>query len=156
MERTPNSQDSKATLKDTTLTKSINCSKVFIFFINNIRSHLKITIGIQIMEPATLIGDFDACPGGCQKDDSSSKPVKSSKSALPDVEEFDSSSVVVEDVVNALKIAGGVIVRNFLGTEEIDRILKDVNPYLDADKPWDGKLSSSATLYGSLISDISS
>jgi hypothetical protein len=45
----------------------------------------------------------------------------------------------VDDIVNALKVSGGVIVHNFLGLQEIDRILEDVNPYLDADKPWDGK-----------------
>jgi hypothetical protein len=53
----------------------------------------------------------------------------------------------VEHIVNALKIAGGVIVRNFLDMEEIDRILKNVNPYLDADMPWDGNQSNSAILY---------
>jgi hypothetical protein len=67
-----------------------------------------------------------------------SQETKSSKSALPKVQEFESSSATVDDIVNALKISGGVIVRNFLGLEEIDQILKDLNPYLDADKPWDG------------------
>lgn len=94
------------------------------------------------MAPANLI-DADASP----KLDGGSKPVKSSKLPLPEVKEFDSSSATVDDVVNALKIAGGVIVRNFLDMEDIDRILKDVNPYLDSDKPWDGNQSNSATLF---------
>lgn len=67
------------------------------------------------------------------------EPVKSSKSTLPELKEFDSSLATVEDIVNALKIAGGVIVRNLLSLQEIDRILEDVNPFLDADKPWEGK-----------------
>jgi hypothetical protein len=106
------------------------------------------------MASASLIDEFDASPDDSRKFDGTSEPVKSSKSPLPDIEEFDSSSATVEDVVNALKIAGGVIVRNFLGMEEINRILKDVNPYLEADKPWDGKQSSPATLYRLLISDV--
>lgn len=93
---------------------------------------------IQTMAPATLIDESDAQPRGCRELDDAYQPVKSSKSPVPEVREFDSSSATVVEVVNALKIAGGVIVRNFLGMEEIDRILKDVNPYLEADKPWDG------------------
>jgi hypothetical protein len=101
------------------------------------------------MTSTTFIDEFDACLNGCRTSDGASKPVKSSKSPLPDVKEFHSSSASVEHVVNELKIAGGVILRNFLGMEEIDRILKDVNPYLDADIPWDGNQSNSATLYSS-------
>ncbi|CRG87157.1 putative protein YJR154W [Talaromyces islandicus] len=73
-----------------------------------------------------------------ESNDHDHKPVKSSKSPLPEVKDFDSSVATVEDIVNALKVAGGVIVRNFLGLQEIDHILEDVNPYLDADRPWDG------------------
>ncbi|OKL56437.1 hypothetical protein UA08_08161 [Talaromyces atroroseus] len=67
-----------------------------------------------------------------------SKKVQSSKSPIPKVQAFEGSAATVNDIVNALKLAGGVIVRNFLDLKDIDRILKDVNPYLDADKPWDG------------------
>jgi hypothetical protein len=106
------------------------------------------------MASASLINEFGASPDDSRRFDGTSEPVKSSESPLPDVKEFDSSSATVNDVVNALKIAGGVIMRNFLSVEEINRILKDVNPYLEADKPWDGKQSNSATSYRSLISDV--
>lgn len=105
------------------------------------------------MAPTTLTDEFDACSNGCHTLGDASESLKSSKSPLLDVKEFHSSSATVEHVVNALKIAGGVIVRNFLGMEEIDRILKDVNPYLDADMPWDGNQCHSATLYPSSKSD---
>lgn len=89
------------------------------------------------------MGDnLDVCPEGCSHSNSKSTEVKSSTSPLPDVQQFDSSVAVVDDVIKALKITGGVILRNFLGTEEIDQILSDVNPHLDADQPWgDGKRS---------------
>ncbi|RDW58182.1 hypothetical protein BP6252_13593 [Coleophoma cylindrospora] len=90
------------------------------------------------MAPATLINDFETYPGGCREFDGTSNPVKSSKSPLPDVKEFECSSATVDDIVSALKITGGVIVRNFLDLEDINRILEDVNPYLEADKPWGG------------------
>ncbi|KAJ5175039.1 uncharacterized protein N7482_000916 [Penicillium canariense] len=86
------------------------------------------------MAPATNSDVIDASSSG------PFKQVRSSKSAIPSVQEFEYSTATVNDIVNALKITGGVIVRNFLGREEIDRIMEDVNPYLDADKPWaDGK-----------------
>jgi hypothetical protein len=92
------------------------------------------------MSPANPVDELDA-----SLNDFGHKPVKSSKSPLPEVKEFDSPLATVEDIVNALKIAGGVIVRNFLSLQEIDRILEDVNPYLDSDKPWDGKQNEHIT-----------
>ena len=68
--------------------------------------------------------------------------IQSSNSPLPTVQVFERSSATVDDIVNALKLAGGVVVRNFLDLEDIDRILGDINPYLDSDKPWDGKCAS--------------
>jgi hypothetical protein len=92
------------------------------------------------MSPANPVDELDA-----SLNDFGHKPVKSSKSPLPEVKEFDSPLATVEDIVNALKIAGGVIVRNFLSLQEIDRILEDVNRYLDSDKPWDGKQNEHIT-----------
>lgn len=62
---------------------------------------------------------------------------------MPEVQEFEGASTTVDEVVDALKLAGGVIIRRFIGMQEIEAILNDVKPYLDADKPWDGKKSKS-------------
>ncbi len=94
------------------------------------------------MAPATLVDEVNVTSNGQCKLDGVSKPPKSSKSPLPEVKELDASSATVDDVVRCLKTAGGVVVRRFLGLEEIDRILEDVNPYLDEDKPWDGNEAS--------------
>ncbi|KAG0672147.1 hypothetical protein C6P40_003959 [Pichia californica] len=42
--------------------------------------------------------------------------------------------------INALKKDGVVIVKNFATYEDLDKSLEEVQPYLDADKPWEGKL----------------
>ncbi|KAF2121339.1 hypothetical protein BDV96DRAFT_594549 [Lophiotrema nucula] len=64
--------------------------------------------------------------------------VKSSKSPLPEVKEFDAATATIDDLVAALKVAGGVIIRNLLAQDELDNIEKDVRPWLEKDKPWDG------------------
>jgi hypothetical protein len=69
------------------------------------------------------------------------KEVKSSKSPLPEVKEFDATTVTVDELVDALKIAGGVIVRNLLTKEELDQIEADVRPWLEKDKPWEGMIA---------------
>ena len=66
------------------------------------------------------------------------KELKTSASPLPIVAEFDSSTVSVDDLVDALKVAGGVVVRGLLTQEELDQIERDVRPWLDQDTPWDG------------------
>ena len=67
------------------------------------------------------------------------KELKSSKSPLPEVKKFDAATVTVEELVDALKVAGGVIVRNMLRMEELNQIEADVRPWIDKDKPWEGK-----------------
>lgn len=42
--------------------------------------------------------------------------------------------------INALKKDGVVIVKNFATHQDLDNSLKEVQPYLDNDKPWEGKL----------------
>ncbi|KAJ9499880.1 hypothetical protein H2202_004870 [Exophiala xenobiotica] len=92
------------------------------------------------MATATLVDEYNVLStNGQGKLDRISKPLKSSKSPLPEVAELDSSSATADDVVKCLKVAGGVIVRNLLGSDEINRILEDVIPYLDEDQPWDGE-----------------
>jgi hypothetical protein len=66
------------------------------------------------------------------------KELKSSKSSLPEVKEFDAATATVEELVDALKVAGGVVVRNMLTKAEIDQIETDVRPWLEKDKPWEG------------------
>jgi hypothetical protein len=66
------------------------------------------------------------------------KELKSSESPLPEVMKFDAATVTVEELVDALKIAGGVIVRNLLTKDELDQIEADVRPWLEKDIPWDG------------------
>ncbi|OKL57048.1 hypothetical protein UA08_07369 [Talaromyces atroroseus] len=63
---------------------------------------------------------------------------KSSKSPIPPVLELDASTCTSADLVSALKVAGGVIVRNILTAEEIQQIESDVRPWLEQDKPWNG------------------
>ena len=95
------------------------------------------------MTIATDKDKLDLGAQGCRHSDGVSNKVKSSASPLPDVKEFDSSIAAVDDIVKALKITGGVILRSFLSAKEIDQIMDDVNPYLDADQPWgDGKVDN--------------
>ncbi|KAJ9139199.1 Phytanoyl-CoA dioxygenase family protein [Pleurostoma richardsiae] len=63
---------------------------------------------------------------------------KSSKSPLPPVLEFDAKTCTSAQLVDALKVSGGVIIRNMLAPEEIRQIEADVRPWLDKDVPWEG------------------
>jgi hypothetical protein len=64
-----------------------------------------------------------------------SNELKSSASPIPEVKEFDSATCTAEELVEAIKVAGGVIVRNLLTQEELDQMEKDVRPHLDKDVP---------------------
>ncbi|KIX03720.1 uncharacterized protein Z518_07273 [Rhinocladiella mackenziei CBS 650.93] len=63
---------------------------------------------------------------------------KSSKSLLPPVLEYDAATCTSSGLVTALKVSGGVVIRNFLTREETREIEADVRPWLDKDAPWDG------------------
>ncbi|EXJ86336.1 hypothetical protein A1O3_03287 [Capronia epimyces CBS 606.96] len=63
---------------------------------------------------------------------------KSSKSPVPPVYEFDARTCTATDLVEALKVSGGVVVRNMLKPEEVAQIDADVRPWLDQDVPWNG------------------
>ena len=65
--------------------------------------------------------------------------LKSPNSPLPKVQEFDAASATTDGVVNAIKVAGGVIVRNLVRREDVEHIERDVRPHLDKDTPWSGK-----------------
>ncbi|PMD33806.1 phytanoyl-CoA dioxygenase family protein [Hyaloscypha variabilis F] len=66
------------------------------------------------------------------------KSLKSSASPLPKVHSFNAATTTSDQLVHALKLAGGVIIRNFLSTEDTSQIEADVRPHLDADQPWKG------------------
>ena len=66
------------------------------------------------------------------------KELMRSISPLPEVKKFDATTVTVDEVVDALKVAGGVIVRNMLTMKELNQIEADVRPWLNKDKPWEG------------------
>lgn len=46
----------------------------------------------------------------------------------------------IESFINALKKDGIVVIKNFASNEDLDKSLEEVQPFLDADKPWEGKL----------------
>lgn len=50
------------------------------------------------------------------------------------------SSQPIQLFIDALKKDGLVVIENFATHEDLDQSLNEVQPYLDADKPWEGKL----------------
>ncbi|EMF14361.1 uncharacterized protein SEPMUDRAFT_115639 [Sphaerulina musiva SO2202] len=68
-------------------------------------------------------------------DDASATQRKSTKVPAVPVLQNDCE---VEDVVKALKIAGGCIIKNAVAHEHLDQIETDLRPYLNADIPWEG------------------
>ena len=64
--------------------------------------------------------------------------LKSPKSLLPPVLEYDAATCTSNDLVKTLKLSGGVIVRRILEPEDVQQIEADVRPWLDNDKPWNG------------------
>lgn len=66
--------------------------------------------------------------------------LKSPDSPLPEVKVFDASTCTVDELVSALKVAGGVVIRGLLNEGELASLEKDTRPWLEKDKPWeDGK-----------------
>ncbi|KAK4550433.1 hypothetical protein LTR36_000011 [Oleoguttula mirabilis] len=63
---------------------------------------------------------------------------KSAQSPLPKVIEFNAADISTEDVIRALRTAGGVIVRQLIPPEQNHQIERDVRPWLQKDKPWQG------------------
>jgi hypothetical protein len=57
---------------------------------------------------------------------------------LPPVSVFDAAKATPEEIINALKIAGGCVVRNFLSKETCAKIDEEVRPHL-APVPGKGK-----------------
>ncbi|KAK8257509.1 phytanoyl-dioxygenase family protein [Phyllosticta capitalensis] len=59
------------------------------------------------------------------------------KESLPKVRVLPNTASV-EEVVDALKVAGGVVIKNAVAHEDLDVIEKDLRPLLEKDAPWDG------------------
>lgn len=57
--------------------------------------------------------------------------------SLPPVKTFPSTASVVE-VVRAIKLSGGCIIKNILTPKENKQIEHDMRPHIEADKPWPG------------------
>ena len=64
---------------------------------------------------------------------------KSELSPLPEVLELHYSNATKDQVVDALKVAGGVFIRGLLTPEQTRQIERDAGPWLEKDKPWNGK-----------------
>lgn len=73
--------------------------------------------------------------------------LKSPASPLPEVKIFDAGSATVEDLVDAIRVAGGVVIRNVLNQDELAMMERDIRPELEKDTAWgDGMLSVSGHL----------
>ena len=89
---------------------------------------------LSTMAPGVLA---DATPPSSPQT-KAAKELKGPHLPIPEVKAFDASTTTVDELVDAIKVAGGVVVRNMLTREETSQIEKDVRPWLDKDKPWDG------------------
>jgi len=63
--------------------------------------------------------------------------LKSSTSPLPEVKSFDASTVTIDELVTAIRVAGGVVIKNVISVEETKKIENDIRPWLDKDKAWE-------------------
>ncbi|KAH0841996.1 phytanoyl-CoA dioxygenase family protein [Fonsecaea pedrosoi] len=63
--------------------------------------------------------------------------LKSPSSPLPEVKVFNASTCTVDELVSALRVAGGVVIRGMLNSEELANLEKDTRPWLEKDKAWD-------------------
>jgi len=61
-------------------------------------------------------------------------------SPLPPVQTFDGATVTKDELVEALKVAGGAVIKGMLNKDELNKIEKDVRPWLDKDTPWNGRI----------------
>jgi hypothetical protein len=62
--------------------------------------------------------------------------LKGPSSPLPEVKTFDGASCSVEELVAALRVAGGVVIRGLLNADEIASLEKDTRPWLEKDNAW--------------------
>ena len=62
--------------------------------------------------------------------------LKSPSSPLPEVKSLDATSCTVDELVAAIRVAGGVVIRGLLSKEELESLEKDTRPWLDKDEAW--------------------
>lgn len=55
------------------------------------------------------------------------------------VDSFDASIATADEVVSSLARNGGCFVRGLINRKNLDTMIKEVRPYLEADVPWEGK-----------------
>lgn len=65
--------------------------------------------------------------------------VKSPKSPLPKVQTFDAETAMPDNVVAALRAAGGCVVKGLVPLNAVRQIERDVRPFVEADQPWAGE-----------------
>jgi hypothetical protein len=85
-------------------------------------------VEIPIPTPKALTTAFN--------DDTKSEELKSPSSPLAEVKTFHASSCNVEDLVSAIRVAGGVVIKDMLNKDEIAELEKDTRPWLEQDTPW--------------------
>ncbi|KAK5275666.1 hypothetical protein LTR40_012682, partial [Exophiala xenobiotica] len=62
--------------------------------------------------------------------------LKSPASPLPEVKIFDAATATVDELVDALRVAGGLVVRNVMNMNELASLEKDIRPELEKDIAW--------------------
>ncbi len=67
---------------------------------------------------------------------STREELKSPASPLPEVKTFDAATATVDELVNALRVAGGLVIRNVLNKDELASLEKDIRPELEKDTAW--------------------
>jgi len=69
--------------------------------------------------------------------DDAATHLKSPASPLPEVKVFDAATCSVDELVSALKVAGGLVIRGLLQQDELAHLEKDIRPWLEKDTPWE-------------------
>jgi len=67
---------------------------------------------------------------------------------------FDAASVTADEVVKSLIENGGCFIRNLIDHETVAAMLKQVQPYLEADVPWEGEFFPKETRRSSMTTKI--
>ena len=54
------------------------------------------------------------------------------------VDSFDANTATANEIVSSLARHGGCFIRGLVDRKSLDTMIKEVQPYLDADVPWEG------------------
>jgi len=55
------------------------------------------------------------------------------------VDSFEAGTATAEEIVRSIARNGGCFLRGLIDRESLDLMIKEVQPYLDADEPWEGE-----------------